>query len=426
MLTYTLSELLFYLMFYSFLGWCVEVIICAVQKKVFLNKGFLNLPVVLSYGVCCLILFYILPALQSHLILQWIVAFIVFHVIWQFSEIVLFRLFHLKEEEFFNLPTLTFKSQMLFEVCASTLLLAVILLLHPFTYTLVRMIPNFIIDSFSFISTLFIIFDFFITCTSLHFIKTFKIAKSTRKFTQKLTDKICHKVYLRLKKSYPQLELSNHTSQKFTFAKGLGFDKIVWIFLISSFLGALIEMCFCRFMDGIWMNRSSLLYGSFSVVWGIGAVVLTLALKPIKKRNKITLFLTGFLLGGIYEYLCSVFTEIVFGTVFWDYSHMPFHIGGRTNLLYCIFWGILGVIWVCFVLPPLEKTIEMIPPLYGKIITWIIVLFFVLDSALTCFAMIRYNTRATQPIPANKIEEFFDYHFDDNWMQERWPNMVTI
>ena len=392
----------------------------------FFNKGFLNLPIVLSYGVCCLILFYVLPALQSHLILQWIVTFVVFHVIWQFSEIVLFRLFHLKEEDFFNLPTLTLQSQIVFEICASTLLLAVILLLHPFIYTLLRMIPAFISEIISFIFTVFLLFDFFITCLSLRHEKTPQVAKSTRRITQKLTNNICHKVYSRLKKSYPQLESSTQISQDFTFAKGLGFDKIVWIFLISSFLGALIEMCFCHFMDGVWMNRSSLLYGSFSVVWGIGAVVLTLALNPIKKRNKVTLFLTGFLLGGIYEYLCSVFTEIVFGTVFWDYSHMPFHIGGRTNLLYCVFWGVLGVIWVCFILPVLERTNEKIPPLYGKIITWIIVLFFVLDSALTCFAMIRYNTRITMPVPANKIEEFFDYHFDDDWMQKRWPNMMTI
>ena len=44
-------------------------------------------------------------------------------------------------------------------------------------------------------------------------------------------------------------------------------------------------------------------------------------------------------LGGAYEYLCSVFTELVFGKVFWDYSWMPFNLGGRINLLYCFFWG---------------------------------------------------------------------------------------
>ena len=172
------------------------------------------------------------------------------------------------------------------------------------------------------------------------------------------------------------------------------------------------------------MNRSSLIYGAFSVVWGIGAVVLTISLKPLSKRHNLILFSAGFFIGGVYEYCCSVFTEKVFGTVFWDYSEMALNIGGRTNVLYCIFWGLLGVLWVRLMVPPLEKTIEKIPPLTGKIITWFIVLIFLLDGLLTSFAMMRYTARQ-QAIPAdNALEEFIDYTYDDNWMQMRWPNMT--
>lgn len=38
--------------------------------------------------------------------------------------------------------------------------------------------------------------------------------------------------------------------------------------------------------------------------------------------------MTGTFLGDAYEYLCSVFTEIFFGKVFWDYSKLPFNLGG--------------------------------------------------------------------------------------------------
>lgn len=54
-----------------------------------------------------------------------------------------------------------------------------------------------------------------------------------------------------------------------------------------------------------------------------------------KDKGDRFLFLTGTLLGGAYEYFCSVFTELVFGKVFWDYSKIPFNLGGRINLLYC-------------------------------------------------------------------------------------------
>ena len=38
--------------------------------------------------------------------------------------------------------------------------------------------------------------------------------------------------------------------------------------------------------------------------------------------------------------------RIVFGKVFWDYSDIPFNLGGRINLLYCFFWGIAAVVWL--------------------------------------------------------------------------------
>ena len=49
-------------------------------------------------------------------------------------------------------------------------------------------------------------------------------------------------------------------------------------------------------------------------------------------------------IGGAYEYICSVFTEIVFVKIFWDYRGLPFNLGGRINLLYCFFWGIATVV----------------------------------------------------------------------------------
>ena len=93
------------------------------------------------------------------------------------------------------------------------------------------------------------------------------------------------------------------------------------------------------------MSRSSLVWGPFSIVWGLAIALVTVMLYRYKDRSSMFLFLTGTVLGGAYEYLCSVLTEIMFGTVFWDYSKIPFNLGGRINLLYCFFWGFAAVIW---------------------------------------------------------------------------------
>ena len=48
---YGMLELLFFLIVYSFLGWCMEVLYMAVRTGKFCNRGVFNLPFCLSYGI---------------------------------------------------------------------------------------------------------------------------------------------------------------------------------------------------------------------------------------------------------------------------------------------------------------------------------------------------------------------------------------
>lgn len=75
------------------------------------------------------------------------------------------------------------------------------------------------------------------------------------------------------------------------------------------------------------MSRSSVVWGPFSIVWGLAIALVTAMLYKYRNRSDGFLFLAGTFLGGAYEYFCSVFTEMVFGTVFWDYSEIPFNLG---------------------------------------------------------------------------------------------------
>ena len=127
------------------------------------------------------------------------------------------------------------------------------------------------------------------------------------------------------------------------FARGASFYSILLLFFIGGVAGDLAETIFCRLKMGWWMSRSSVVWGPFSIVWGLALAAATLFLYKYRDRSASFFFVAGTLLGGLYEYLCSVFTELVFGTVFWDYSAIPFNLGGRINLLYCFFWGFAAV-----------------------------------------------------------------------------------
>lgn len=79
--------------------------------------------------------------------------------------------------------------------------------------------------------------------------------------------------------------------------------------------------------------------GTVQYCMGLAIAIATALLYKDREKPDRHIFIVGTFLGGAYEYVCSVFTEIVFGKVFWDYSKIPFNLGGRINLLYCFFWG---------------------------------------------------------------------------------------
>ena len=199
-------------------------------------------------------------------------------------------------------------------------------------------------------------------------------------------------------------------------------DKIILLFIIGAFLGDIVETIFCRITAGVWMSRSSLVWGPFSIVWGLAIALATWFLYNYRNRSDGFLFAFGTFLGGAYEYLCSVFTEIVFGKVFWDYSDIPFNLGGRINLLYCFFWGIAAVVWLKKLYPLFSKWIEKIPLKQGHIITWILIIFMLANILVSTLALTRYDQRAHNEPAANAIEQLIDERFPDSRMEKIYPN----
>ena len=141
---------------------------------------------------------------------------------------------------------------------------------------------------------------------------------------------LMNKVRIRMEKTYPVLQEKALQIQKTgTFAEGCGFYKLFWMFFIGAVMGDFFETVYCRISMGWWMSRSSLVWGPFSLVWGGAIMLATMLLYKDRNKPDRHIFLVGTVLGGAYEYVCSVLSELVFGRVFWDYSKIPFNLGGK-------------------------------------------------------------------------------------------------
>ena len=128
--------------------------------------------------------------------------------------------------------------------------------------------------------------------------------------------------------------------------------------------------------------------------------------------------------GGAYESICSVFTEIIFGKVFWDYSEMQFNLGGRINLLYCFFWGIAAVVWIKGIYPVMARFIDIILKKTGRLLTVFLILFMAMDVCVSVMALIRYDTRSGGQEAVYKWEQSMDKYFGDARMERIYPNAI--
>ena len=220
-------------------------------------------------------------------------------------------------------------------------------------------------------------------------------------------------------------EQNENKKERRPFAPGLCFSKLVWVFLISCVVGFLVETLWCYIRHGYIECRQSLVYGPLSVAYGMGAVILTMALYKFRNSPWWKIFLVSFVVGTVTEYICSLGQELVFGSVAWDYSNVPLNINGRVCLLYSVFWGILGIAWIKLIYPPMAKLIGKLPIKLGKVLTWAFIIFFIFDAILSASAALRMDQRDKGAAPRNAFECYLDEHFDDARMHRIYANSVS-
>lgn len=200
--------------------------------------------------------------------------------------------------------------------------------------------------------------------------------------------------------------------------------KIFWIFVIGSVAGFFIEMIYTAVYTRIFVIRRGLIYGPFIQIYGMGAVAYYLLISKVKEPKDA--FFTGMLMGGILEYVCSFFQEILFGTISWDYSHFFLNFNGRTCVLYCFYWGIIAVAFLKVVYPWLERMEPLIYKKAVRIFTIFLTLFMAFDITISCMAANRQQERHDNIPAKNQIDVFLDDTYPDEYLDRIFNNKREI
>lgn len=437
---YSGYELIWLFFCTSFLGWVLETVSAATKQRRFANRGIVNAPFCVIYGVAsvsitvfCQELYGVWLFAESAIlatVIEWIAGHLIermYHERWWDYSKIKWNL-----DGYVCLPI-----SLVWGVMSCVMMRWG----NPVLVDLYRLMPELLGRIVLWVLIGVLVLDMAATLLLLSGrSKRIEQWQAVDSWLTGISSNLGRKIYgyvdKRIQKAYPEKEghrqkiLEEKAKEKeqasVIFAYGCSFYKIILLFLIGAFLGDIVETIFCRVTGGVWMSRSSVVWGPFSVVWGFGVAGATLLLYRYKDRSDSFIFLTGTFLGGAYEYLCSVLSELVFGKVFWDYSNIPFNLGGRINLLYCFFWGIAAVVWLKILYPHFSDWIEKIPMKVGKIVTWILIVFMCCDMLVSVMALMRSDQRAHGVAATQSWQKTMDQKFDDARLKKIYPNALKV
>ena len=389
----TFTELLWLFLIYSFFGWVIEAMVGSIKNRRFTNRGFSTGPFCPVYGIAAVIMQITLSDLTDDPVFLLIGCGIEATVTEWYTGKILERLNRHKWWDYSH-KKWNFDGYICLQYTLLWALLgaATVRYGNTFFLFLYEFIPEPVPAVIVWILAAFLVIDSVVSLAALLHLHRSKAGK------QKSHGKLITAVYRtarrivdyvgrRMAKAYPAIEEAS--------------EEII--------------------KEG-WMSRSSLVWGPFSIVWGLAITLATTLLYKDRDKPDRHIFFVGTFLGGAYEYVCSVFTELVFGQVFWDYSQIPFNLGGRVNLLYCFFWGIAAVVWIKLLYPRFSGWIERIPKIAGYVATWILVVFMAADIIVSSAALVRYDQRAGGAAADSGWEQIIDENFNDGKMQRIYPN----
>lgn len=458
-----LLDLLWYFVIFSFFGWVASSFRSLLLEKKFSNNGFLTSPFCPMYGFSAVICYTALKPFENSKLILFIGSTLILSALMVVVGVLVEKTLKFKPWDFssskFSIGNYITFPYALFLGLLGMLLVGLII---PVLRTAVEAIPFWVslilVLSFCGIIAIDYVFSMITTIRLLRRIAKLKnsselmdkgateveIQELEENYNRLFTENILRK---RLAHAYPDLthmtyvkqinakieEIKQDNMKEYTqtfeskedkpFAYGFCFTKLFYLFVIGSFIGTILETIWAFCVDGHFEMRVGMVYGPFIPVYGGGACFLTAALYKLYKLNDTLVFVISAFVGASFEYFCSWLQEQMFGTVSWDYSDTPFNLDGRTNLMYALIWGFLGLVWVRYLYPWTAKLIEKIPKRAGAIITTFLIVFMAFNGFMSVTATARWTQR-TEGVPAsNSFEEYLDEKFDNEKMEFLFPGM---
>jgi len=140
---------------------------------------------------------------------------------------------------------------------------------------------------------------------------------------------------------------------------GFPLSQLFLYFILYSFLGWVMETCYCSIMEHRLVARG-FLYGPICPIYGGGVTLMILFFTPLKK-NLVLFYVVAVAVMTSWEYFVGWVLEVTTHVKYWDYSQYRFNLKGRVCLWVALTWGVLSYLVIFFIHPPIQALCESLP-----------------------------------------------------------------
>lgn len=210
---------------------------------------------------------------------------------------------------------------------------------------------------------------------------------------------------------------------------------IILLFFIYSFLGYILEVIYCSYLEKKFVNRGFLL-GPICPIYGVGSLLIIRALS-MYKQSFIIVFVMSLFITSLLEYFISHLLEKVFHNSWWDYSYKKYNLNGRICLDHVIMFGIGGVFLIYIIDPLIMHFLMHFSDIFLIILTQVLMILLMIDSFISIMEALSLKKRVSviESLKAQKIkvksleniikEKFEHLKFSPKRLLKAFPNMLS-
>lgn len=176
-------------------------------------------------------------------------------------------------------------------------------------------------------------------------------------------------------------------------------QELLIYFFICSFMGWIMEVAYAFSIYGTFVDRG-FLRGPICPIYGYGIVTMVIVSEWINKKkiqNTFVIFGIIMAIATILEYFASFFLEAIFKLRWWDYTGYFLNINGRICLIFSIFFGIIGIVFIKNVYPIMQRLVIKIRNKFSNKTIWtiliILIILMMIDKGISALLYIDPNLK---------------------------------